>query len=101
MIVTLRTRVFCPNCSAPIRFLAVVTVRVNKRSMRTVGNGIMIGGFEDRRCPSCREEIPRDRPLDREPYRLSDEDAAKVAEYRKRRWGIEDAGEAVERVTAG
>jgi len=39
-----------------------------------------------------------DRPLDREPYRLSPEDAVKVAEYRERRWGIEDSGEAVERV---
>jgi hypothetical protein len=98
VIVTLRTNVFCPSCSAPIRFLGVATVRVNKRSMHTVGGGIMIGGFEDHRCPACGEEIPRDRPLDREPYRLSDEDAVKVAEYRKRRWGIEASGEAVERV---
>jgi len=98
VIVTLRTNVFCPSCSAPIRFLAVATVRINKCSMRTVGGGIILGGFEDHRCPACREPIPHDRQLDREPYRLDEKDAAKVAEYRKRRWGIETSGEAVERV---
>ena len=100
MIVTLETHVKCPACQHPIRFIAVATIRVNKRSARTVGGGIILGAFEDWRCPGCREVIPRDKPLDREPYKLSEEDAAKVAEYRKRKWGVEDDGVAVERVTS-
>jgi hypothetical protein len=97
VIVTLWTSVFCPACRHPIRFFEVATVRVNKRSMRTA-DGTRIGAFEHWRCPGCDRELPRDQPLDREPFRLSAEDAAKVAEYRKRKWGIEDGGADVERV---
>jgi predicted RNA-binding Zn-ribbon protein involved in translation (DUF1610 family) len=79
VIVTLRTNVSCPNCGHKVRFFAVATVRVNKRSMRTTGDGPWPGAFKDHPCPGCGEEIPRDRPLDREPYRLSPEDAEKVA----------------------
>jgi hypothetical protein len=98
MIVTLETSVSCPSCRHPIRFVAVATIRVNKRSARTVGNGIILGAFEDHRCPQCRKEIPQTGALDREPYRLVPEDAAKVAAYRKRKWGIEGDGAIVERV---
>lgn len=98
MTVTLETNVTCPLCGHPVRFFAVATVRVNKRSLRVTGSGTLLGAFEDWRCPGCREEIPRDRPLDREPYRLSGEDAARVAEYRRRKWGIEGDGVSVERV---
>ena len=98
MIVTLETHVKCPSCSHPIRFIGVATIRVNKRSARTVGNGIILGALEDWKCPGCREVIPRDMPMDREPYRVADKDAARVAEYRNRRWGIEDGGVLVERV---
>jgi hypothetical protein len=98
VIVALWTNVLCPSCSAPIRYFTVATVRVNRRSLRETGSGGKIGAFEDWKCPKCREEIPRDRPLDREPYRLSAEDAAKVAAYRKAKWGIEDSGEALEKV---
>lgn len=98
MIVTLETRVSCPFCGHPIRYIAVATVRINRRSLRTTGSGVMIGALEDWRCPACRQELPRDGPLDREPYRLGEEDAAKVAEYRRRKWGVEDSGTAVERV---
>ena len=97
MIVGLETRVSCPACGHKIRFFAVATVRVNKRSLRTIG-GVTLGVFEDWKCPSCREVIPRDGALDRELYRLSDEDAVKVAAYRKRKWGLEVAGALVERV---
>jgi len=100
VFVALETRVTCPSCSHGIRFTAFATVRVNKRSLRTTGGGTVLGAYEDWKCPGCREVIPRDRPLDREPYRLADEDAAKVAEYRKRKWGIEGDGASVERVTA-
>ena len=98
MTVTLETRVFCPKCHHPIRYFAIATVRINKRSLRTIGNGGRIGWLEDWKCPECREVLPRDVPLDREPYRLAAKDAERVAEYRKRRFGIEDDGVAVERV---
>jgi len=92
MFVALETLVTCPapGCGYKIRFLAFATVRVNKRSLRITGGGTVLGAFEDWKCPGCREVIPRDRPLDREPYKLSDEDAVKVREYRRKRWGIED-----------
>ena len=98
MIVALWTHVTCPSCGHKIRYFTVATVRINRRSLRETGEGGKIGAFEDWKCPGCREEIPHDRPLDSEPYRLDEKDTAKVAEYRKRRWGIEDSGEAVERV---
>ena len=97
MTVTLETFVSCPSCAHKIRFFAVTTVRVNKRSLRATGSGVMLGAFEDWRCPGCRAEIPRDGALEREPYRLAAEDAVRVAEYRKAKWGIEDAGAGVER----
>lgn len=98
MIVSLRTHSPCPQCGYRVRVFMTATVRVNKRSMRTTGP--MIGFIEHTHCPECGTEIrrPGRDGIDREAYRLSDEDAAKVAEYRKRRWGIEDSGEAVERV---
>lgn len=98
MTVTLETRVTCPGCGHKIRFIAVTTVRVNKRSLRTTGSGVLLGAFEDWRCPGCRVEIPRDGALDREPYRLVPEDAVRVAEYRKAKWGVEDSGATGERV---
>jgi hypothetical protein len=99
MIVALETHIRCPACSHPVRFIAVTTVRVNKKSLRvTPGGDVMLGALEDWRCPECCEEIPRDRPLDREPYRLSEEDAVKVAEYRRNKWGIEGDGASVEKV---
>lgn len=101
MIVTLETHVKCPSCSHPIRFIAVATIRVNKRSMRTVGSGVILGAFEDWRCPGCREVIPRDMPLDREPYRVAEKDVVRVAEYRWGKWGIEGGGVLVERVQPG
>lgn len=62
--------------------------------------GGRIGAFEHWECPGCGEELPRDRPLDREPFRLAEEDAKRVAEYRRKKWGIEDDGVNVERVPA-
>ncbi len=96
VIVTLETKVKCPACQHPIRFIAIATVRINRRSMRTTGTGPMLGAFEDWKCPGCREVIPRDGALDREPYRLVPEDEMRVAEYRRKKWGIEDDGAAVE-----
>lgn len=96
LTVTLETSVTCPSCGHKIPGFLFTTVRVNRRSVRVTGKGRMLGAFED--CPGCREEIPRDRPLEREPYRLSEEDAEKVAEYRKAKWGIEGDGVSVEQV---
>lgn len=100
MTVTLWTKVSCPGCGHKIRFFEIATIRVNKRSARTVG-GPRIGAFEHWECPGCGEEVPRDKPLDREPFRLAGEDAAKVAEYRLRKWGVVDDGVNVERITEG
>ena len=100
MIVALQTKVSCPSCGHKVRYVAVATVRVNKRSLRTAGTGgLMIGALEARECPGCGQEIPDGRPLDREPYTLVPEDAEKVAAYRLRRWGIESSGADVERVS--
>lgn len=97
MTVTLETNVFCPSCRHPIRFFEVATIRINKRSARTT-DGTRIGAFEHWKCPGCGEELPRDRPLDREPFRLAAADAERVAEYRRKKWGVEDSGVNVERV---
>ena len=99
MIVALQTKVSCPSCGHKIRYVAVATVRVNRRSVRATGSGDMIGALEDWRCPGCREEVPRDKPLDREPYVVVPDDAVKIAAYRKAKWGIESTGADVERVT--
>lgn len=100
MIVTIQTRVSCPTCQHKIGYTAVATVRVNKRSLRTTDGGGRIGWLEDYKCPGCGKDLPRDKPLDREPYRLADEDAAKVAEYRRKKWGLEEDGANVERIPA-
>jgi hypothetical protein len=84
------------GCGRAIRLIMTATVVVNKRSLRTVG--IILGGFEHTRCPDCGTEVPRSGVVPREPYRLMPDDAAKVAAYRRRRWGVEDTGENVERV---
>ena len=99
MIVNLETRVTCPapGCGHKIRYTSVAAIRVNKRSLRTTDTGGRIGWLEHWRCPGCGEVLPRDL-LDREPYKLSGEDAAKVAAYRLAKWGIEDGGVNVERV---
>ena len=98
MIVSLRTSSPCPECGCRVRVFMTATVRVNKRSLRTTG--VTIGFIEHTHCPECGTEIrrPGRDGIDRGEYRLSDEDAVRVAEYRKRRWGIETSGEAVERV---
>jgi hypothetical protein len=95
--VTLWTNVFCPECRHPIRFFEIATIRINKRSIRT-RDGARIGVFEHWKCPGCGEVLSRDKPLDREPFRLDEKDAKKVAAYRRRKWGVEDTGENVERV---
>ncbi len=92
MTVTLETAIPCA-CGHRIRAVMTATVRVNKRSLRTVGP--MLGFIQHSRCPECGAEVPRGE-AEREPYRLKAEDAVKVAEYRRRRWGVEDGGVPVE-----
>ena len=74
MIVNLVTNVSCPapGCGHKIRYTSVATIRVNKRSLRTTDTGGRIGWLEHWRCPGCGEVLPRDPPLDREPYRLAE-----------------------------
>lgn len=97
MIVAFQSRVSCPSCGHKVRYILIATVRVNKRSLRTVDDRDRIGALEHHLCPGCQQEMPADRPLDREPYTLVPADAEKVAAYRLRRWGIE-SGADVERV---
>jgi hypothetical protein len=85
MQVTLETHVLCP-CGARIRTIMVATVRVNRRSMRTIGP--MIGFLDHTQCPQCGAEIVRGE-MPREAYRLMPDDAAKIAEYRRAKWGID------------
>lgn len=94
MTVTLETAIPC-KCGHKIRAVMTATVRVNRRSMRTIGP--MLGFIEHTHCPECGTEVPRG-DVEREPYRLAAKDAARVAEHRKRRWGIEGDGVLVERV---
>lgn len=98
MIVSMESSVACTGdgCGRSIRLIMTATVAVNKKSMRTVGT--LLGGFEFNRCPDCGTEVPRSGVVPREPYRLMPDDAAKVAAYRRRKWGVEDTGENVERV---
>jgi hypothetical protein len=95
--VTLETAYPCP-CGHKIRAIMTATVRVNKRSLRTIAP--MLGFIEHTHCPECGTGVPR-RDVEREPYRLTADSAVEVAAYRKRRFGIEDGGVAVERVAAG
>lgn len=60
----------------------------------------MLGFIEHTHCPECGAEIARPGRdgIDRERYQLTEEDAVKVAAYRKAKWGIESSGADVERV---
>ncbi len=95
MIVSLRSAIACPSCGYRVEVFMTATVRVNKRSMRTTGP--LLGFVRHTHCPECGAEIPRG-DVEREPYRLVPGDAEKVAEYRRKKWGVEDDGVNVERV---
>lgn len=71
-----------PPCSCGLRprGIEVATVRVNRRSLRTVGNTL---GAMPRRCEECGLPLAGH---DRRIRELDPHDAAKVAAYRARRW---------------
>ena len=87
MFVTFRSSSPCALCGFRFRILMCVTVRVNKRTLR--GTGTMIGALGEHRCPECGWPN-RGEMMPRSPYVLDPEDAVKVAEYRKRRFGIDE-----------
>lgn len=69
----------CSPCGLRPRGIEVASVRVNRRSLKTVGNTL---GAMPRVCPECRApagDFVLRRWLDRP-------DAVKVAAYRARRW---------------
>lgn len=80
MMVALVARYPCTPCGYLLKTLLVPSMRINKRSMRSVGISI---GIADRACPECgaSTSLP-DRPV----YRLTADSAAQVAAYRLRRW---------------
>lgn len=87
MLVTLEARTPCMLCGFRFRILMFASVRVNKRSMRTTAP--MIGALGEHRCPECGTPNAGDlRP--RTTYVLDPESVAKVAQYRQRRWGIDE-----------
>jgi hypothetical protein len=68
----------CP-CGATAKGVMVKTVRINKRSMRTLGQGL---GFMPRVCRGCRKALPDTLPA---KARLADDDLVKVNAYRERK----------------
>lgn len=63
------------------------TARINKRSLRV--SGPLLGAFRFTRCPECGWDVCSDSMRPRSAYVLAPEDAAKLAEYRMRKWGVE------------
>ncbi|MCW2766718.1 MAG: hypothetical protein JWO11_2677 [Nocardioides sp.] len=80
MMVTLVARYPCNPCGYRLKALLLPSMRINKRSMRSVGTSI---GVTDRICPECGTSTP---PTDRLAYRLTPDSAAQVSAYRLRRW---------------
>jgi hypothetical protein len=71
------------------------TGRINKCSLRITGP--LLGALRFTRCPECGSDVRSDGLAPRSAYRLVPEDAAKVAAYRMRKWGVEShVGELVE-----
>lgn len=95
MFVALIATTPCPLCSYRVELLMMGTARVNKRSLRV--SGPLLGACRYAFCPECGSDVRSHGLAPRSAYRLAPEDAVKVAEYRKRRWGVESAaGELVE-----
>jgi hypothetical protein len=92
MFVALETTVRC-QCGYAIRAVMTGQARINKRSVRITGP--LIGALGHHACPECGTEVAGEVP--RSAYKLKEEDAARVAEYRMRRWGVPSGEVAVER----
>lgn len=78
MTITLVLEWTCP-CGTTTKGLMVKRVRINKLSMRTLGQGL---GFMPRTCTACRKPLPD--TLSTTP-RLTDDSLTAVNQYRERR----------------
>lgn len=77
----------CTLCNYRVRHVMMGTARVNKRSLRVTGP--FLGASFFTRCLECGWDLCGDSLRPRSAYVLAPEDAAKVAEYRMRKWGVE------------
>lgn len=80
MTLTFITHDPCGVCGYHRHGVMVVSMRVNKRSMRSVGNSLC---FVLQRCRECDRVTPL---LTEQRWRLTPDSAAKVRAYRSRRW---------------
>jgi hypothetical protein len=88
MFVGLESRSRCFLCGYQHRVIQCCDIRVNKSSLRVTGPALVSVGR--RLCPECREpNVGEFIPIS--PWRLVPKDAAKVSEYRQRKWGISGA----------
>jgi len=95
MFVALECTIPCGLCGCRVQAFMMGTARVNKRSLRVTGP--LLGALRFPSCPECGTDIRSDGLVPRSAYRLCPEDAAKVAAYRMRKWGVEShVGELVE-----
>lgn len=78
MLVSVILEWACP-CGTTAKGVTVKTVRINKKSLRTAGQGI---GFMPRTCSECGEPLPG--TLAAAP-RLADSDLERVNAYRQRK----------------
>jgi hypothetical protein len=95
--VTLRSSSPCVLCGFRFRVFMVATVRVNKRSMRTIGPSL--GAIHPHACPECGSPSGGGGAAPRSPYVLDPKDAVRVAEYRAKRWGVGTGEAPVERAS--
>jgi hypothetical protein len=88
MFAGLESRTPCFACGYWHRVIQCCDIRINRSSLVVTGPSLVSVGR--RLCPECGapnagEFIPIT------PWRLVPKDAAKVIEYRRKRWGISDA----------
>jgi len=74
-------------CGYQHQVIQTCDVRVNKNSLRMTGTSLISAGR--RYCPECGQpNVGGLVPIS--PWRLIADDAAKVSEYRQRKWGVSD-----------
>lgn len=83
MTVTLEARTPCLLCGYQHQVIQVSHVRINRHSMRTLGNGLIsLGGHH---CPECGTENAASGIVPISPMRLHPADEAKVRAYQVRK----------------
>ena len=87
MFVALQATTPCLLCGYRVEVLMMGTARINKRSLRV--SGPLLGAVRYTACPECGSDIRSHGLVPRSAYALDPEHAAKVAEYRMRKWGVE------------